>query len=478
MPTNVRSLHLPSLYTSTEWIDEPNLAFARGAAHYDPKVGIPLYGPRSLDGTRHPQEVHLAFIGTSEAVDHARTFYEQCAGGVDGDDAHAPFPGCTRDRGFRSELRIDDRMVELITQHERNEILGIRGRRRRFETFLSLLKTKLRLLVQRDHPLDYVVLVLPEDLYRKCRTAAYSENGLTVQRNLRRAFKAIAMQFHKPTQILLETTTRLTPSMRRELDCESQIAWNLFTGLYSKVDGLPWGPTNLPFASCFIGISFFRPLGEVSTLRASVVQAFDEEGDGLVLRGHRFHWDEAQHGKSPHLSQDLAASLVDMVLERYRQERRQLPQRVVVQKTSRFEAAERSGFEEALRQRGVVQYDLISLAPENSVRLIRTGRYPPLRGASFRVGQAHYLYTSGYLSKVSAYPHGHVPSPLQVTDHVGDTAPSQLLREILVLTKMNWNSANIGGLKPITLRFAGLVGDILREVPEHQEPQPKYKYYM
>ncbi len=31
---------------------------------------------------------------------------------------------------------------------------------------------------------------------------------------------------------------------------------------------------------------------------------------------------------------------------------------------------------------------------------------------------------------------------------------------------------------PITLRFSRLVADILREVPESQMPQPKYKYYM
>ena len=86
------------------------------------------------------------------------------------------------------------------------------------------------------------------------------------------------------------------------------VAWNLFTGLYFKIDGLPWGPTGLPPGSCFIGISFFRPLGESSTLRTSVVQAFDENGEGLVLRGHRFHWDDRQgevaapdggHGREP-----------------------------------------------------------------------------------------------------------------------------------------------------------------------------------
>jgi hypothetical protein len=36
----------------------------------------------------------------------------------------------------------------------------------------------------------------------------------------------------------------------------------------------------------------------------------------------------------------------------------------------------------------------------------------------------------------------------------------------------------MAGLMPITLRFSRLVGDILREVPDSQTPQPKYKYYM
>ena len=61
---------------------------------------------------------------------------------------------------------------------------------------------------------------------------------------------------------------------------------------------------------------------------------------------------------------------------------------------------------------------------------------------------------------------------------MGDTTKADLLREVMVLTKMNWNSANMGGLEPITLRFSRLVGDVLREVPADREPQPKYKFYM
>jgi hypothetical protein len=33
---------------------------------------------------------------------------------------------------------------------------------------------------------------------------------------------------------------------------------------------------------------------------------------------------------------------------------------------------------------------------------------------------------------------------------------------------MNWNSADFGGLLPITLKFATLVGEIMKEVPKTQ----------
>jgi hypothetical protein len=108
----------------------------------------------------------------------------------------------------------------------------------------------------------------------------------------------------------------------------------------------------LPPINCFVGVSFFRPLGDSSTLRTSVVQALDENGEGLVLRGHDFEWDEEKQGKTPHLPDELAYKLIDMVLNRYKEERHQLPQRVVLHKSSRFGPDERGGFEAALKSIG------------------------------------------------------------------------------------------------------------------------------
>jgi hypothetical protein len=469
------TLRVPSV--STEWFEEPQLTFAGGHESVDPKVGIPLYGPASLGSSRHKSEVHVGFIGTGEGIERAMRFYAACCDGVDGDDEHEPFPGCKSDRGYRCNLRVDDAFNEKITQTELTDLLKIRDSRQRFTLAVDLLVEKLRLVTQEhDHPIDYIVIVVPPSMYDRCRVAEYHEKGIgMVHRDLRRAFKARAMEYQKATQLIQEGTLS-EEAVSRDLDHKSERAWNLFNGLYFKADGLPWGPANLAPSSCFVGVSFYRPLGQASTLRTSLVQAFDENGEGLILRGHSFHWDEKKDGKTPHLTEDHAGRLVEDVLEQYQKLRHQRPTRVVVHKTSRFEPAETRGFQTSLRK--VAQCDLVALRPTSEIRLIRAGSYPALRGTSFSIGDISFLYTTGYISFLGRFPQGHVPSPLELADHVGDTPRSQLLSEILALTKMNWNSARMYALMPITVRFSRLVADILREVPESVTPHPKYKFYV
>lgn len=91
-----------------------------------------------------------------------------------------------------------------------------------------------------------------------------------------------------------------------------------------------------------------------------------------------------------------------------------------------------------------------------------------------------YMILGGGAGRITdlGYDHGHVPAPIEVAGHVGDSDLKKLLREALVLTKMNWNAAGFADADPITLRFSRQVGDILREVPADREPLPQYRYYM
>ncbi len=51
-------------------------------------------------------------------------------------------------------------------------------------------------------------------------------------------------------------------------------------------------------------------------------------------------------------------------------------------------------------------------------------------------------------------------------------------REILSLTKMNWNNTQFDRKFPITIDCSRNVGEILKYVSPEQKPQIKYSFYM
>lgn len=458
------------------YFEEPRLCFAENKEHVDPKIGLARFGPLSREPLkRHPKSVRVGFVGTSETVEKAEQWISINSKGVLGDEKHPDFPGCASDRGFRTDLEFDKHWVELITQTELNGVLSVHKRKERFEKALSLLDEKLRLLDRKDFRPEYVVVALPESLTEKAESVDYPEPGLgMVHRDLRRAFKAKAMRYKIPTQLVDPRTVEF-----RDPDNPAKIAWNFFTGLYFKAGGTPWGPIGLTPGSCYMGISFYRGLGTSNPkMFTSLVQAFDEHGEGLVFRGPDFEWNPQQHeSRSPHLKVEDAYKLVEFSLDKYFSEMKQLPARVVVHKTSRWTAGEKAGFREGLRNK-VGRYDLVALQRQSAVRLIPASKYPALRGTRFTVGDLDYLYTTGFVPELGQFHGMHVPAPLLIADHVGSDTPREtLIREILILTKMNWNAARLGGLMPITLEFARRVSDIMKEIPPDQEALPQAKFY-
>jgi hypothetical protein len=462
---------------SCRYLEEPLLSFADGQQHIDPKIGIARFGPKSLrTAKRHPNVVKVGFIGTATTIEQTQEWLSVNCSGIPGDESHPAFPGCMKDRGFHTELDLSGGWTEQITRAELDRLLAIKTPRERFDATLHLLDEKLAGLSQKDLVPDYIVLAIPDTLRKKAGVLDMHCPQLgRFHRDLRRAFKGVAMKYRIPTQLVDEATMDF-----RDPDHPTKIAWNLFTGLYFKSGGMPWGPTALTPGSCYVGVSFYRGLHSTDpSIHTSLVQAFDEHGEGLVLRGPDVTWDsEAHHTRTPHLNAEKAFELVEVVLAKYKLEMKQLPTRIVIHKSSRWWQEEAAGIRAALDNRGI-RYDLVALKSQSAVRLLPISTYPALRGTRFTIGELDYLYTTGYISELRQFHGVHVPSPIQIADHIGyDTPREVILREILTLTKMNWNAARLGGLFPITLKFARLVGEIMREIPPGVDPLPQSKYYM
>jgi hypothetical protein len=102
----------------------------------------------------------------------------------------------------------------------------------------------------------------------------------------------------------------------------------------------------------------------------------------------------------------------------------------------------------------------------------------PLRGTLCTVeDNNHYLFTTGFVPWWGEYPGPHIPAPLEI-GVCGGKDVVERAREILALSKMNWNSAEGIGRHPITLTFARRVGTVMTEIDEDMNPNPLYRFYM
>ena len=70
-----------------------------------------------------------------------------------------------------------------------------------------------------------------------------------------------------------------------------------------------------------------------------------------------------------------------------------------------------------------------------------------------------------------------MPQPKLVSLYEGETSIKNVCREILALTKMNFNNCNYYDSLPITLRFSQKVGEIIQYFPENEDFRPPNRYY-
>jgi len=147
----------------------------------------------------------------------------------------------------------------------------------------------------------------------------------------------------------------------------------------------------------------------------------------------------------------------------------------VIHKSSFFSEEEIEGFSEAI---GDIPVDYVAIRQWSRFRFLRSGKYPVLRGTLISLTpNEHLLFSHGYSPRLRSYPGHRVPDPLLIQHH-GDTEMQIVCKEILGLTKLDWNTISFNKKMPITLAFSKKVGLVLAEFPEDKEVQSHYKFYM
>jgi hypothetical protein len=513
-----------------EYLPEPKLQFGAFFEHEDSKTGLAEYGPfgKNVSGL-HPSELTLGFIGTRETIEGAREWIEECGSPIESENSrliekkdecdddsslvmrdmfagetlrpssedenfvriykilNRDFIGFNRDTPFASCFQTNERWERNLQPVDIKRVLEIQDKQKRIWELVNLFDDQIRVLAETKPSPKIIILALTAQMVEDAHAVQLTGNFFL---NLRRAIKARAMKWGIPVQ-LIQRNTILGKKGRWQkgpIQEKATRAWNFCTALYYKANGVPWRPTTFDQDTCFVGISFYvaRELKDRLTMRSSVAQAFDYLGQGLVLRGDLFDWDDEKDGPSPHLTKEGAKRLIEKTLHEYVRVKGNTPKRVVIHKSSRFWGSEHGkrneleGFLEGIHDTFPrIETDFVTLA-QAGVRLFREGSYPPLRGTYFQIGEQHFLYTMGFIPYLATYPGTYIPQPWQIIEKHGGSSEKDLFREVLQLTKMNVNNCSFADGTPITLSFSRKVGEIMKHVPENRDAdlQTGYEFYM
>jgi argonaute-like protein implicated in RNA metabolism and viral defense len=102
-----------------------------------------------------------------------------------------------------------------------------------------------------------------------------------------------------------------------------------------------------------------------------------------------------------------------------------------------------------------------------------------LRGTFIKVSEkSGYLWTSGFKERIRTYDGMEVPVPMKIDVLHGDANVEGVARDVLSLTKLNYNACKLGDSLPVTVHFSDAVGEILVNNPKTQTPRPNFKYYI
>ncbi len=497
-------------------LPEPLLLFGHGQATEDPRDGLTLFGP--LDHGK-PYGVKAGVIGTKRGIDQFRRWVEWIQRPVFTTPpqlGRPPFPGFQT--VFRtpwnttSVLTVEvkdediDRYVFLDEPHQR--VYGTVG------VFADRLIEAKR--EEEDKP-ELWFVVVPDRIKKYCRPKSIIEPEVRLQ--AQKAFKkakqaksflenrslfpeieeaatpyAYEEQFHNQlkarllndallTQIVQESTLAniLTASDAgadsKQIARQSEIAWNLSTAVFYKVGGRPWKVSDIRAGVCYLGLVFKKDETTGDQKNACcAAQMFLDSGDGVVFKGAVGPWYSPDTGDY-HLSYEAARELGKLAMSSYQKRVGVPPKEIFIHGRVRFDQQEWRGFESAVGTGTNIVG--VRIQTEKNLKLYRKGCNPVLRGlAHIRTERSAHLWTKGWTPRIQTYPGREVPNAILIDISKGSAPIETVLRDILALTKLNYNTCIFGDGIPITLKFADAVGEILTAGPIKGVPPLPFSHYI
>ena len=272
-----------------------------------------------------------------------------------------------------------------------------------------------------------------------------------------------------------------------------KLMWALSTSLYAKASGVLWHPVVFDDETAFIGISYAKSKKGICI---GCSQLFDSTGTGIRLILKKL--DDPQYiGKNPYMKRDEARITISKLrAEYYKCDHVAKLRRIVIHKTTPFTLQEIAGFTEALE--GIRDIELLQIQEYSPYRAIKyfikdgktiPNNFPIERGTTIKLSNDSFLlWTHGCVigddignGKYNTYYKGGrgIPIPILVKRFYGKASGDTLVKEILMLTKMNWNSGdNLYKNMPVTLDFAKTLSRMSKQKEALYNKSYDFRYFM
>ncbi|HNU62800.1 MAG TPA: hypothetical protein PKL04_11425 [Methanofastidiosum sp.] len=498
-------------------IEEPKLLFGYDQKLEDPRDGLTIFGP--LEKLR-PYGIISGVISTKRGLEKFKVFLKEIEKPLyNRDNVSRPFfPG------FNSVFKMewsDEKIYHInIEETELGRCLYYEDVHDRTYHTVSLFADKIISAKKDEHPdINLWIIIVPDEVYESCRPQSTIRKDLIVTKktitksrakrylqepsiwdelniastpyafeaNFHNQLKARLLKHTLPTQIIREST--LYPydylnslgTVRRDFSkIRGHMAWSISTAAFYKTGGKPWKLADIRKGVCYVGLVFKKDERSTDPRTACcAAQMFLDSGDGFVFKGAVGPWYNSKFGDF-HLKPAQAEELIRMAIDTYKSSEGVEPSEIFLHAKTRFNEIEWQGFVKGAGMNiNVVGVTIKDHAPLKIYR--DNSKFPILRGLAYiNSPSSGYLWTVGFVPRLDTSLASEVPNPLYVEITQGDSDIRQVLQDILSLTKLNYNACIYADGKPVTLRFADNIGDILTAAPlnRNEVPPLSFKYYI
>lgn len=500
------------------YIGEPELMFGHGQVLQSPKDGLLLFGP--LSDSRGPAELRVGVAGRPDGIERYRRWVNKINRYIPAQrsDAahHVAYPGFEAVFGCKwpdepvCRLSVaDEALTETLYLEDKHEAI--------YKTVGLYVDEIERYLREEEVHVDLWFVVIPEEIYtygrpksnvpKELRQESALKMNLKLARSLQQQPSLFAeeneaaeiykyeVHFHNQlkarlldskavVQVVRETSLapddfeRADGKPLRRLQDAATMAWNITTTAYFKASGRSWKLADVRDGVCYVGLVFKQDMTSLSAGNACCgAQMFLDSGDGLVFRGAVGPW-YSETTKEFHLKREKAKELMGMIVTSYGRQHGKPPVELFIHGQTRFNDEEWEGFTQAVPKE--TKLVGVRIRDDKGVKLFGLGKEPVLRGTALPLSKRRgYLWTRGYVPRLQTYAGREVPNPLFIEVCRGDADLKQVMRDIMGLTKVNFNRCEYADGYPVTLRFADHVGEILTATPDaHDKPPLPFKHYI